>query len=100
MTIFFTNSIGYTSSFSTNELPIVITNLNGTNSYYTNGLNDLLYVRIKEGYLLLFYFTANINRNIFESFSIGYDDTNPFSLKFTHNSTAIEYTVVNALTLE
>ena len=54
MTISFTNSVGYTRSFSTNELTIVITNLNATNSYYTNGLNDLLYVRVKEGKLLLF----------------------------------------------
>ena len=30
-------------------------------------------------------------------FSIGYDATNPFRLKFTHNSTAIGYTVDNAL---
>ena len=50
MTISFTNSVGYTRSFSTNELTIVITNLNATNSYHTNGLNDLLYVRVKEGY--------------------------------------------------
>ena len=92
MTISFTNSVGYTRSFSTNELTIVITNLNATNSYYTNGLNDLLYVRVKEGYLLLFDLTDNINRKIFESFTIGYDATNPFGLKFTHNSTAIEYT--------
>ena len=57
MTISFTNSVGYTRSFSTNEITIVITNLNATNSYYTNGLNDLLYVRIKEGNLLLFDLT-------------------------------------------
>ena len=97
MTISFTNSVGYTRSFSTNELTIVITNLNATNSYYTNGLNDLLYVRVKEGNLFLFDLTDNINRKVFESFTIGYDTTNPFSLKFTHNSTAIEYTVDNAL---
>ena len=97
MTISFTNSVGYTRSFSTNELTIVITNLNATNSYYTNGLNDLLYVRVKEGNLLLFDLTDNINRRIFESFTIGYDTTNPFNLKFTHNSTAIEYTIDNAL---
>ena len=93
MTISFTNSVGYTRSFTTNELTIVITNLNATNSYYTNGLNDLLYVRLKEGNLLLFDLTDNINRKVFESFSIGYDASNPFSLKFTHNSTAIEYKV-------
>ena len=97
MTISFTNSVGYTRSFSTNELTIVIINLNATNSYYTNGLNDLLYVRVKEGNLLLFDLTDNINRKVFESFSIGYDASNPFNLKFTHNSTAIEYTVDNAL---
>ena len=97
MTISFTNSVGYTRSFSTNELTIVITNLNATNSYYANGLNDLLYVRVKEGNLLLFDLTNNINRKVFESFTIGYDASNPFNLKFTHNSTAIEYTVDNAL---
>ena len=97
MTISFTNSVGYIRSFSTNELTIVITNLNATNSYYANGLNDLLYVRVKEGNLLLFDLSDNINRKVFESFSIGYDASNPFSLKFTHNSTAIEYTVDNAL---
>ena len=58
MNISFTTSVGYTRSFSTNELTIVITNLNATNSYYTNGLNDLLYVRVKEGYLLLFDFSS------------------------------------------
>ena len=97
MTISFTNSVGYTRSFSTNELTIVITNLNAINSDYTNGLNDLLYVRVKEGNLLLFDLTDNINRKIFECFTIGYDTTNPFNLKFTHNSTATEYTVDNAL---
>ena len=56
MTISFTNSVGYTHSFSTNELTIIIKNLTDTNSYYTNGLNDLLYVRINKGiYYYLIY---------------------------------------------
>ena len=46
MTISFTNSVGYTRSFSTNELTIIIFNLNANNSYYANGSNYLLYVRI------------------------------------------------------
>ena len=69
MTLSFTNPVGYTRSFSTNEFTIIINILNATNSCYANGLNDLLYVRLKEGNLLLFDLTDNINRKIFESFS-------------------------------
>ena len=63
MTISFTNSLNYTRSFTTSELTSISSKLNSTNTYYTNGLNELLYIRVKEGNLLLLDLNDNTNSN-------------------------------------
>ena len=93
----FTNSSNYTRSFTEIELNAILTTLNASNTYYTNGLNNLVFIRISLGNLVLLDLNFNINRKLFESFSFQYAIGNPFNLKLIHNNTAVESTIDNAL---
>ena len=96
-TIDFTNSLGYTRSFTEGELISILNNLNSTNTYFSNGLNEIVYIRISLGKLLLVDLNENINRKLFELYSIQYSVGNNFHLKFVHNDNALEYTFDDAL---
>ena len=83
MSILFTNSENNTIEITHIELTQILTNSNATNNYYVNANNDLVYVRISSGILLLMDLLPNININIrlFELFSIKYEISNPFFIK-------------------
>ena len=93
----FTNSLNYTRSFTEIELNAILTTLNASNTYYTNGLNNLVFIRISLGNLVLLDLNFNINRRLFELFSFQYALGNPFNLKLIHNNTAVENTIDGAL---
>ena len=48
-TIDFANSLGYTRSFTEGELISILNNLNSTNTYFSNGLNEIVYIRTSLG---------------------------------------------------
>ena len=96
-TIHFTNSLGYTRSFTDGELISILNNLNSTNTYFSNGSNDIVYIRISLGKFVLVDLNDNINRKLFELYSIQYSVGNTFHLKFVHNDNALEYTFDDAL---
>ena len=55
-TISFTNSLGVTTNFTETELISLLGTLNSSNAYFTSGLNELVFIRISQGRLLLIYF--------------------------------------------
>ena len=56
-----------------------------------------MYIRISLGTLLLVDLNDNVNRTLFELYSIQYSVGNTFHLKLIHNDTAIENTFDDAL---
>ena len=50
----FTNSEGLVRSFNDLELDRILTDLNASNSYFTSSYNDLIFIRLSDGYLLLY----------------------------------------------
>ena len=96
-TIDFTNSLNYTRSFTEGELISILNNLNSTNTYFSNGLNEIVYIRISLGKLLLVDLNDNISRKLFELYSIQYSVGNNFNIKFVHNDNAIESNIDDAL---
>ena len=87
MSINFTNSKGTTINLTHIELSNVLVSLNATNTYFVNANNYLVYVRVNTGLLLIMDLYTNMNRKIFELYTIGYDMFNQFLVKFTHNDT-------------
>ena len=96
MSINFTNSQGETINITHTELNIISTNLEANNMYFVYRDNYLVYVRVTSGMLLLMDLYPNINRRLFETYTVGYNVLNPFFLKFTHNITAIESNIDDA----
>ena len=75
----------------------LLTTLNGSNNYFTNGLNELVYVRISSGALVLVELNSNINRQLFGIHSFQYSVSNPFNFKLVHNDNAFEFNIDAAL---
>ena len=65
-TVSFANSLGVTTNFREIELISSLGNLNYSNAYFTSGLNELVFIRISQGKLLLIDLNGNINRKLFE----------------------------------
>jgi hypothetical protein len=93
----FTNSEGLVRSFNDLELDRILTDLNASNSYFTSSYNDLIFIRLADGYLLLYDKKPNSNRRLFEMFSFGFAADNPHNLKLTQNNSATEWTLDQAL---
>ena len=72
MSLCFTNSLGATTQHTHIELTSILTNLNSTNTYFTNGFNQLAFIRLSVGRLLLVYLYSNSNIKLFETFSFQY----------------------------
>ena len=80
-TISFTNSLGVTITFTETELISILANLNSSNAYFTSGQNELIFISISQGKLLLVSLNDNINRKLFEIYSFQYSVSNAFNLK-------------------
>ena len=96
-TISFANSLGITTNFTEIELISILGNLNSSNAYFTSGLNELVFIRISQGKLLLLDLNDNINRKLFEIYSFHYSVGNVFHLKLIHNDNALELNINDAL---
>ena len=96
-TISFANSLGVTTNFTEIELISILGNLNSSNAYFTSGLNEIVFVRISQGKLLLIDLNDNINRKLFEIYSFHYSVSNVFHLKLVHNDNALELNINDAL---
>ena len=60
----FTNSEGLVRSFNDLELDRILTDLNASNAYFTSSYNDLIFIRLSDGYLLLYDKKQKYQHNI------------------------------------
>jgi len=96
-TINFINSLGVTTNFTETELIRLLGSLNSSNVYFTSGLNELVFIRISQGKLLLIDLNDNIYRKLFGVYSFHYSVGNVFHLKLVHNDNALELNINDAL---
>ena len=96
-TINFTNSTGLTFHFTNNDLDLVLTELTSSDTYYSVGKNNLNYVMLGRGYLLVVDISNTTNRKLFESFHFSASNLFPFQLKLTSTSTATVSSINDAL---
>ena len=96
-TINFTTSTGLTINFTNNDLDMVLTMLATSDTYYSVGKNNLNYIMLGNGYLLIIDISTSTNRKLFESFHFSASNLFPFQLKLTNNSTASVLSINDAL---
>ena len=96
MTTTLTNSEGYIHNFTDEQLAVILLGLNSSNTYYTNGKNDLIFIKLDTTKLLLLDFSFHINRNIFQNYTIQHDDVKPYNLEFNLNGASNEFELQSA----
>ena len=96
-TINFTNSLGYTTSFTNNDLDLILTELTSQNSSYASGQNQIAFVMLGAGYLLLMDLNPIYNKKMFELYSFSASNLYPFQLKLTHDNNATTVSINDAL---
>jgi len=96
-TINFTNSKGLTIQYTNNDLDLILTELTTHNTYYTSGNNDIIYIMLGSGYLLIIDSSSTVNRKLLQSYSFSASSLYPFQLKLTNNNTAAVLSIHEAL---
>ena len=96
-TINFTNSSGLALQFTNHDLDLVLTELTTGNTYYSVGNNDLVYIMLGNGYLLVMDVSYTINRKLFECYHFSASNLYPFQLKLTNDSTSSVMSINDAL---
>ena len=96
-TINFTNSLGLTTSYTNNDLDLILTELTAQSSSYAAGQNNIAFIMLGAGYLLLVDLNTNFNRRLFELYSFSASNLFPFQLKLTNNSTSNTASINDAL---
>ena len=64
----FTNSLGLTTSYTNNDLDLILTDLTAQSTSYASGPNNITFIMLGAGYLLLVDMNTNFNRRLFECF--------------------------------
>jgi hypothetical protein len=82
----FTNSLGLTTSFTNNDLDLILTELTAPNSSYASGQNQIMFIMLGAGYLLIVDLNTVFNRRLFELYSFSNSNLYPFQLKLTSNN--------------
>jgi hypothetical protein len=95
-TINFTNSLGLTTSYTNNDLDLILTELTAQRASYASGQNNIAFIMLGAGYLLLVDLNTNFNRRLFELYSFSASNLFPFQLKLT-NSTSTTASINDAL---
>ena len=88
-----TNSEGKILNYTNQYIETILLQLNSSNNYYTNGDDNILFIKIGDTKVLLLDYTYHINRTIFQKYTINENLLNPFSLEFILNNTSNEYTL-------
>jgi hypothetical protein len=100
MTTTLTNSKGKVFSWSDTELNNILASLNTGDISYYRVRHDIIFIKITSNLLLIFDYTYNFNRIIFENYDIVYHSTNDYNLNFIHKITTVEYDIHNCYTNE
>ena len=77
-----TNSEGRIINYTNEFLETILLQLNSSNNYYTNGDNDVIFIKIGSTKVLLLDYTYHINRNIFQNYNINENTINAHGLEF------------------
>jgi hypothetical protein len=93
----FTNSLGLTTSFTHNDLDLILTELGVQNSSYASGQNQITFIMIGAGNLLLMDLNPVFNKRLFELYAFSLSNLFPFQLKLTNNNTSITASINEAL---
>ena len=81
----FTSSASLTIQFTNNDLDLILTDLTAHETYFTCGNNEVVYIMLSPGNLLVVDTSSLTNRKLLESFSFGASVLFPFQLKLTNN---------------
>ena len=93
----FTNSLGLTTSFSNNDLDLILTELGVQNSSYASGQNQITFIMLGAGNLLLMDLNPVFIKRLFELFSFSLSNLFPFQLKLTNNNSSATFSINDAL---
>jgi len=96
-TINFTNSLGLTTAFTNHDLDLILTELNTHDSSFASGENQIGFIMLNVGYLLLVDLNTHFSRRLFEMFSFSASNLYPFQLKLTNNNSAATFSINEAL---
>jgi hypothetical protein len=95
--ISFTNSIGLTTSFTHNDLDLILTELGVQNASYAQGQNQITFIMLGSGNLLLIDLNPVFNKRLFELYSFSLSNLFPFQLKLTNNNSSLTSSINDAL---
>ena len=75
-----TNSEGLVIDYTNEFLETILLQLNASNSYYTTGDNNIIFIKIGSKKIWVLDYTYHINSNIFQYYTIHEHVLNPFQL--------------------
>ena len=75
-----TNSEGTVLTYTNEFTETILLQLNSSNTYYTSGDDDIMFIKIGSNKVLLLGKTYHINRNISQSYSINVNLVNKCDL--------------------
>ena len=88
-----TNSEGKVLTYTNEFTETILPQLNSRNNYYTNGDDDIIFMKIGSNKVLLLDYTYHINRIVFQSYTINENTINAYGLELISNNTNNEYTL-------
>ena len=71
-----TNSEGKILTYTSEFIETILLQLNSSNTYYTTGDDDILFINIGSNKVLLLDYTYHINRHIFQNYTINNNSLN------------------------
>ena len=86
-----TSSEGRVLTFTDDISETILLQLNPSNSHYTTGEHNIIFIKIGSNKLLLLDHTYHIDRNIFQNHTINENIINSNNLELILNSTSNEY---------
>ena len=88
-----TNSEGKVLTFTNELAETILLQLNPSNSYYTTGDDDIIFIEIGSTKVLLLDYAYHMNRTVFQNYRINGNTVNEYGLAFILNNTSNEYTL-------
>ena len=74
-----TNSEGKDLSYTKGLLQTIILQLNGSNTYYTTGEHDVIFIKLGSNKVSLLDFTYHVNRHTFQNYTINEHTINNYN---------------------
>ena len=87
-----TNSQGKILNYTNELIETILLQLSSSNNYYTNGNDEVIFIKIGSTKVSLLYYTYHIIRTIFQNYTIHENIINKYGLEFILNDTSNEYT--------